>query len=320
MHSTISSTPDLAAISATRASAPVIATDEVPVIELRNVSYSIPSSDDPRKRRYILDNVSLSIAPRTINCVMGTSGSGKTTLLRLMAGLIKPEQGEILVFGENIVGMKEREASHIQKRTGFVFQYSALFDSLDVGHNVGFGLSQMPRFKRPSSREIRHTVARLLAEVGLPGIESKRPNELSGGMKKRVAMARALAGNPEIVYYDEPDSGLDPVMTSIIDDLIVKVRDENDTTNVVVTHNVSSIWRIADRVLMIHGGDVVADGTPREVEQLQVDVVQQFLHGRSQGPLLAGPNEANPVSTVALSPEEAEEAELEADEDYEDFG
>ncbi len=317
----LTSSPDLSAISAARAAAPVAATaGETPMIEMRNVSYSIPSPDNPRERRYILDDVSLQIAPRTINCIMGTSGSGKTTLLRLMAGLIQPESGEILVFGENIVGLKEREMSRIQKRTGFVFQYSALFDSLDVGHNVGFGLSQMPRFQRPSSREIRQTVARLLAEVGLPGIETKRPNELSGGMKKRVAMARALATNPEIVFYDEPDSGLDPVMTSVIDELIRKVRDENDTTNIVVTHNVSSIWRIADRVLMIHGGDIVADGPPQQVEKSQVEVVQQFLQGRAHGPLLSGFGEISAAEEIALSPEEVAEAEREADEDYEDFG
>ena len=311
------SVPDAAAIPAARSVAPAD-TKATPIIELRNVSYSIPAPGDPRTRRFILDDVSFSIAPRTINCIMGTSGSGKTTLLRLMAGLIQPESGEILVFGQNIVGMKEREARHIQKRTGFVFQYSALFDSLDVGHNVGFGLSQRPRFKRPSNREIRQTVARLLAEVGLPGIESKQPNELSGGMKKRVAMARALATNPEVVYYDEPDSGLDPVMTSIIDDLIMKVRDQSNTTNIVVTHNVGSIWRIADRVMMVHGGKIVADGTTKEVEKSNVDVVQQFLQGRSYGPLLAEPE---PVEEpVALSPEEIEQAELEADEDYGDFG
>ena len=290
------------------------------MIELRNVCYSIPSPDDARQRRYIVDDVSLKIAPRTINCIMGTSGSGKTTLLRLMAGLIQPESGEILVFGENIVGLKQRDMSRIQQRTGFVFQYSALFDSLDVGHNVGFGLSQKPRFHRPSSREIRQTVARLLAEVGLPGIESKQPNELSGGMKKRVAMARALATNPEIVYYDEPDSGLDPVMTSVIDELIRKVRDESGTTNIVVTHNVSSIWRIADRVLMIHGGHVVADGPPNVVEKSKVDVVQQFLQGRAHGPLLADLNANNAPVQETLSPEEIAEAEREADEDYEDFG
>ena len=309
--------PDAAAIPAARNVAPAD-TKAPPIIELRNVSYSIPAPDDPRARRFILDDVSFSIAPRTINCIMGTSGSGKTTLLRLMAGLIQPESGEILVFGQNIVGMKEREARHIQKRTGFVFQYSALFDSLDVGHNVGFGLSQMPHFKRPSNREIRQTVARLLAEVGLPGIESKQPNELSGGMKKRVAMARALASNPEIVYYDEPDSGLDPVMTSIIDDLIIKVRDQNNTTNIVVTHNVGSIWRIADRVMMVHGGKIVADGTTKEIEKSKVDVVQQFLQGRSHGPLLTEPAPAE--EPVALSPEEIEQAELEADEEYGDFG
>lgn len=318
--SRISTSPDLAAISAARTVAPVVASDEAPMIEMRNVFYSIPSPDDPRERRYIINDVSLKIAPRTINCIMGTSGSGKTTLLRLMAGLVQPDSGEILVFGENIVGMKEREARHIQKRTGFVFQYSALFDSLDVGHNVGFGLSQMPRFHRPSSREIRQTVARLLAEVGLPGIENKWPNELSGGMKKRVAMARALATEPEIVFYDEPDSGLDPVMTSVIDQLIRKVRDENDTTNIVVTHNVSSIWRIADRVLMIHGGDVVADGPPHEVEKSKVEVVQQFLQGRAHGPLLAEQVDGAKTQQLALTPEEIAEAEREADEDYEDFG
>ena len=287
------------------------------MIELRNVSYSIPAPDG-NGRRFILDDISLKIAPHTITCIMGTSGSGKTTLLRLMAGLLQPEKGEILVFGENIVGMKEREARHIQKRTGFVFQYSALFDSLDVGHNIGFGLSQRPRFQRPSNREIRQTVARLLAEVGLPGIETKQPNELSGGMKKRVAMARALASNPEIVFYDEPDSGLDPVMTSIIDDLIMKVREQNGTTNIVVTHNVGSIWRIADRVMMVHGGNIVADGTPREVEKSPVDVVQQFLQGRSHGPLLEEPTAIEPE--VRLTPEEIAQAELEADEDYDDFG
>lgn len=258
--------------------------DVAPVIELRDVSYSIALPDG--SRRWILDNVSLSITPRTITCIMGTSGSGKTTLLRLMAGLIAPEKGEILVFGHNIVGMSERAMSDIQRRTGFVFQYSALFDSLDVGHNIGFGLSQQPRFERPSSREIRQTVANLLDEVGLPGIEAKWPSELSGGMKKRVAMARALASQPEIVFYDEPDSGLDPVMTSVIDELIIKVRDENHTTNIVVTHNVSSVWRIADRVLMIHDGKIVADGTTDEVENSPVDVVQQFLHGRTKGPLV----------------------------------
>lgn len=313
------SVPEAAAIPAARPVAPVVEDEnEAPMIELRNVSYSVPLADNPRQRRFILEGVSLSIAPRTINCIMGTSGSGKTTLLRLMAGLIQPQEGEILVFGQNIVGMKEREARHIQKRTGFVFQYSALFDSLDVGHNVGFGLSQHPRLKRLPNREIRQTVARLLAEVGLPGIESKQPNQLSGGMKKRVAMARALAGSPEIVFYDEPDSGLDPVMTSIIAELIGKVRDQNNTTNIVVTHNVGFIWRIADRVLMVHGGGIVADGSPAQVEKSKVEVVQQFLQGRSHGPLLAEQEADEELG--ALTPEEVEQAELEADEEYDDFG
>ena len=288
--------------------------DPAPVIELRGVSYSIALPNG--ERRFILNDVSLRILPRTITCIMGTSGSGKTTLLRLMAGLIQPERGEILVFGENIVGRSERELSETQRRTGFVFQYSALFDSLNVGHNIGFGLSQRPRFHRPSNREIRQTVARLLSEVGLPGIESKWPSELSGGMKKRVAMARALANDPEIVFYDEPDSGLDPVMTSVIDELIIKVRDHNHTTNIVVTHNVSSIWRIADRVLMIHDGKIVADGSTAEVERLDIEVVQQFLQGLTKGPLLS---ESAPPQAPDQEVDECDE--IRADEEFgDDFG
>ncbi len=304
-----------APVLARRADAELTPFDNTPVIELREVSYSIAMPDGAR--RTILDDISLQIMPRTINCIMGTSGSGKTTLLRLMAGLIRPDQGEILVFGQNIVTMSEREQSDIQRRAGFVFQYSALFDSLDVGHNIGFGLSQRPRFKRPASREIRQTVARLLQEVGLPGIEGKRPSELSGGMKKRVAMARALANDPEVVFYDEPDSGLDPVMTSIIDELIIKVRDQNHTTNVVVTHNVSSIWRIADRILMLHDGQIVADGTTTEIERSDVEAVQQFLQGRTSGPLV---QEAEP-SDNSGDQEPDECAEIEADEEFgDDFG
>lgn len=251
-----------------------------PIIELRHVHFSIALPDG--ERRAILDDVSLAIEPGTINCIMGTSGSGKTTLLRLMAGLIRPEAGEVLIFGRDITAMREPELNKIRREMGFVFQYSALFDSLSVGQNIGFALD---RQRRPRA-EINGIVANLLAELGLSGLENKRPSELSGGMKKRVAMARALASNPKIVLYDEPDSGLDPVMTRVIDELILQMRDEKKTTNVVVSHNVPSIWRIADRVMMLHEGQMVADGAPREVEKLDVPVLRQFLEGRADGPIL----------------------------------
>jgi len=249
------------------------------MIELRNVFYSVPAPNGAR--RLIVDDVSLSIEAHTITCLMGTSGCGKTTLLRLMAGLIRPDAGEVLIFGEDIAHMRERDVNKIRREMGFVFQYSALFDSLSVAENIAFGLE---RQKTPK-KQMRQTVTTLLQEVGLPGIGDKYPAELSGGMRKRVAMARALATNPKVVLYDEPDSGLDPVMTSVVNELLVEMRDTKGTTNVVVSHNVDAIWRVADRVLMFNAGKIVADGTPAEVQACDSDVVQQFIKGLSHGPL-----------------------------------
>ena len=249
------------------------------MIELRNVFFSVPAPDGGR--RLIVDDVSLSIEPRTISCLMGTSGCGKTTLLRLMAGLIKPDSGEVLIFGQDIAHMREREVNKIRREMGFVFQYSALFDSLSVAENIAFGLER----KKTPKKVMRQTVTTLLQEVGLPGIGDKYPSELSGGMRKRVAMARALATNPKVVLYDEPDSGLDPVMTSVINELLVEMRDTKGTTNVVVSHNVDAIWKIADRVMMFNAGKIVADGTPAEVGECDSDVVQQFIKGLPNGPL-----------------------------------
>lgn len=250
------------------------------MIELRHVTYSVPA---PTGRRLILDDVSLNIREGSICAMMGTSGSGKTTLLRLMAGLLKPESGEVLIDGRDIACLKERELNEIRQEMGFVFQYSALFDSMTVAENVGFGLE---RQKRPKE-EIRETVDRLLADVGLPDIQDKLPSELSGGMRKRVAMARALAFNPKIVLYDEPDSGLDPVMTRVIDDLILELRQLKGTTNVVVSHNVHSVERIADHVLVLFDAKIVADGTMAEVKASEHPAVRQFLEGRADGPILA---------------------------------
>ncbi len=251
-----------------------------PLIELRNVNYSILGADG--QKRVILDDISLSIATGSITCLMGTSGSGKTTLLRLMAGLIQPENGEILIDGRDICRLKEADMNEIRREMGFVFQYSALFDSLSVAQNIGFSLE---RQRRPR-KEIKAVVTRLLGEVGLSGLENRRPSQLSGGMKKRVAMARALASNPKIVLYDEPDSGLDPIMTRVIDELILQLRAEKQTTNVVVSHNVGSIFHIADRVLMLNKAKIAADGSPAELQASSDEVVQQFIQGRAEGPIL----------------------------------
>jgi phospholipid/cholesterol/gamma-HCH transport system ATP-binding protein len=242
-----------------------------PIIEFQNVSFAVPTADGIM--RNVIQDISFVIKAGAITCLMGASGSGKTTLLRLMAGLVQPDSGRILVCGNDISRMKEREITDIRREMGFVFQYSALFDSMDVGHNIGFGLE---RRRRPR-KEINAVVKDLLEEVGLEGIETKRPSQLSGGQKKRVAMARALATSPKIVLYDEPDSGLDPIMTKIIDDLIIKIRKTKQTTNIVVTHNVHSVWRIADRVLMLDHARIVADGTPAELQASKVPIVHEFF-------------------------------------------
>lgn len=286
-----------------------------PIIEFRNVSFSVPDPDAEtdanaidetqhqgrrarlmrvareraqrlrrhRGRRLILDNVSFTVAPKSILCVMGVSGQGKTTLLRLMAGLQQPDSGEILINGRNIVGLSESEMSEVRSDMGFVFQYGALFDSLTVEENVGFGLEQA----RVPKAERHKIVLDRLEDAGLPetDILGKLPSELSGGMRKRVAMARALATDPDIVLYDEPTSGLDPVMSRIIDDLIIELRDQKGTTNVVVSHSLSSILRIADRVIMLYDARIEVDGTPEEVQNHASPVVQQFMRGEAHGPI-----------------------------------
>jgi phospholipid/cholesterol/gamma-HCH transport system ATP-binding protein len=212
---------------------------------------------------------------------MGVSGTGKTTLLRLMAGLLKPDTGEVLIDGRDIVPLDEKQLNDVRRHMGFVFQYGALFDSLSIAENVGFGLEQQ---RRPHD-EVMEVAAARLREVGLQGVENKMPSELSGGMRKRAAMARALATNPSIVLYDEPTSGLDPVMAGVIDNLIVRLREDKGTTNVVVSHHLESIMHIADFILMLHEGKVVAQGTPQEIRASDSAVVNQFLEGRADGPI-----------------------------------
>ncbi len=236
-------------------------------LHVTGVSYAV--SD-----RLILKGVDLEVRQGEILAVMGMSGSGKTTLLKCIAGLIKPSRGSITVDGEDIVPMSEAQLDRVRLRIGLVFQYAALFDSLTVQENVGFGPLQH-RTKTPEA--VAELVGSLLADVGMPGTERMLPAELSGGMRKRVGLARALANEPGLLLYDEPTSGLDPVIARTIDDLIVETRDRRGVTSVVVSHDIPSIFRIADRVAMIDNGAIIETGTPAELRRSSDSRVRAFV-------------------------------------------
>ena len=239
------------------------------MIELKNVSMSF-------KERRILTNLNLQIQPGEILVVIGPSGAGKSTLLRLMIGLLKPTAGEIWVDGQEISQLDEDELNLIRRNMGMVFQYSALFDSMTVGDNVAFGIRQ--HTKMPEDQILR-VIRRTLRMVGLMGKENVMPSELSGGMKKRVSLARAIAINPKIVLYDEPTSGLDPVMSSTINRLIMSTRRILGVTAVVVTHDMDSAFTIADRIAMMYDEKIIEVGTPDELRQSSNPLVQQFIYG-----------------------------------------
>lgn len=227
-------------------------------------------------KKKILENINLTIQPGEIMVIMGPSGCGKSTLLRMLIGLLKPTDGQIWIDGQEISNLNEDQLNEVRKKMGMVFQYSALFDFLTVGENVAFGLRQHTTF---SEEDIVKNVNRKLKMVGLAGYEQMMPDELSGGMKKRVSLARAIAVNPRIVLYDEPTAGLDPIMSSVIDRLIVSCRERMEITSVVVTHQMESAFRIADRMAMISEGKIIAVGTPEEIKNSSNPTVQQFIHG-----------------------------------------
>ncbi|MGV3724944.1 MAG: ABC transporter ATP-binding protein [Actinomycetota bacterium] len=232
--------------------------------------------------RAILQCVDLEITPGEVVAIMGISGSGKTSLLKCLAGLQRPTGGRIVVGEVDLAALDEVRLNDQRRRMGMVFQYAALFDSLTVFENVVFGL----RFHGGhSERELRTAAAELLSAVGLEGSEELYPAQLSGGMRKRVGLARALATRREIVFYDEPTSGLDPVVARVIDDLIVNVRDRLGVTSVIVSHDVPSILRTTDRVAMLHDGRIIEYGKPAEIRTSGNPVVRQFIEGRADGPI-----------------------------------
>jgi phospholipid/cholesterol/gamma-HCH transport system ATP-binding protein len=209
--------------------------------------------------------------------VIGESGAGKSVLLSHIVRLIKPDRGEIYFRGRRIDNMSERDLSEIRPRFGFLFQQSALFDSMTVGENVAFPVAE---HTKKSRREIDKTVREKLAMVGLDGTQNKWPAELSGGQKKRVALARAIALDPELILYDEPTTGLDPPRADEINELILKLKRELGVTSVVVTHDMASALKVADRIVMLYRGGFIFDGTPQSIESCDDERVRCFVEGR----------------------------------------
>lgn len=214
--------------------------------------------------------------------IIGGSGTGKSVTLKLMLGLLKPDQGRIVVDGDDITEMMEDDLSEVQKKFSYVFQGGALFDSLTVGENVAFGLRQMAKH---SGSQIRSLVEEKLAMVGLKGVEMLKPSELSGGMRKRVAIARSIALSPKYLFYDEPTTGLDPIMSDVINDLIVDLHKKLGQTGVVITHDMNSAYKISSRIAMLYQGQIIQIDSPDQIRHSSNPVVHQFVTGSAQGPI-----------------------------------
>jgi len=227
-------------------------------------------------RLEVLREVNLTVRHGETTVVIGRSGCGKSVLLKIIIGILRPEAGRVSVLGRDITRMSEAELEPVRLSFGMLFQGAALFDSLDVDGNVGFLLYE--HTQRPA-QEIREIVRRKLAMVDLEGVEAMMAAELSGGMKKRVALARAIAMDPHIILYDEPTTGLDPVTADTINDLILKTQRELKATSIVVTHDMASANKVADRIVMLHEGRIIIDGTPAEIQQSRDPRVQSFIHG-----------------------------------------
>lgn len=225
----------------------------------------------------VLDNIDLDVYKGETLAVLGPSGTGKSTVLRSMIGLLEPNGGQIFIQGEDVSGLDEDGWNRLRMKMGMVFQYSALFDFLTVGENVAFGLRH---HTDKSDEEIQGIVTQMLDLVGLPDTQDLYPAELSGGMKKRVGLARAIAVNPEIVLYDEPTAGLDPIMSRNISRLIKKTQEQLHVTSVLVTHDMQSAFYAADRVAMLYEGHIVAIGTAEEMKNSTNPIVKAFIEGR----------------------------------------
>ena len=246
-----------------------------PAIEVRNLTCRFGA-------RTVLDNVSFHLMEGELLVIMGGSGCGKSTLLRCLTGLLQPSEGEVLIDGRNILDLDDAERTKMRRRSGVLFQSGALFNSMTVGENVATPILE----SSDVTPEVAELVVKMKLElVGLTGFENLKPGEISGGMKKRVGLARALALDPTLLYCDEPTAGLDPVMTAVIDHLLLDLTKKLAISAVVVTHDMTSAFRIADRMVMLYEGRVLADGTPDEIRDHPDPVLRQFIHGKEDGPI-----------------------------------
>ena len=240
------------------------------MIEVRNLKKSFG-------QQQVLDGISFKIESGESAVIIGRSGCGKSVLLKHLIGLIRPDEGEILIDGQAITGLPERELLRVRRKFGMLFQSAALFDSMNVEENIAFLL----RRERLSEKELKARVDEVLEMVELSGIQEKKPSELSGGMRKRVGLARAIIYKPEIVLYDEPTTGLDPVVSDSIDQLIIRVRERIKITTVVVTHDTRSMRRVGQKILMMVNGKIYAAGTPEEIFSSEDPVIHRFVNGIS---------------------------------------
>ena len=232
--------------------------------------------------RTVIDHLSFTIHRGETLVIMGGSGCGKSTLLRHIIGVMRPTSGSVKIFGEEITTMNDRQIAGIRRRFGMLFQSGALLASLSVGENVALPLAQHTDLSRD---EIEDTVTQKLQMVGLNGFNNLKPSEISGGMRKRVGLARALVLDPELLFSDEPTSGLDPIMTAVVDKLTLELTNDEGMTAVVVTHDMTSAFRIATRMIMLGRGRILAQGTPDEIRTHPDPEVQQFINGEADGPM-----------------------------------
>ncbi|MFH1878472.1 MAG: ABC transporter ATP-binding protein [Candidatus Omnitrophota bacterium] len=245
------------------------------MIELKNITKTFNG-------REVLRDVSLRINEGESMVIIGRSGCGKSVLLKHIIGLMRPDSGDVLIDGVNITKLNSRELNKVRMNFGMLFQESALFDSLSVLENVGFRLFE---YTDMPLGEIKNKVAECLSMVGLEGLEYSKPSQLSGGMKKRVGLARAISMSPEIILFDEPTTGLDPIMGDIITDLIRDLRNTLKVTSVTVTHDMRSAYKIADKIAMLYDKRIIAAGSPEEIRNSGNEIVRQFITGSAEGPI-----------------------------------
>ncbi|MGH9419019.1 MAG: ABC transporter ATP-binding protein [Thermoanaerobaculia bacterium] len=247
---------------------------DIPMISMQHVDKTLGG-------RKVLDDMSIDVDRGESLVIVGGSGVGKSVTLKHMIGLMKPDRGHIVIDGHDISAMKDVELNSFRRKFGMSFQEGALFDSMSVFENIAFPLRRHTKF---GETQIRERVDECLDLVHLEGVSSKRPSELSGGMRRRVGFARAISLKPEILLFDEPTTGLDPVISDVIAGLIVEMDRTLNTTTVTITHDMKVAFKIADRVAMLYEGRIVEEGTPEEFQRSRNPIVQQFIEGRAEGP------------------------------------